>query len=142
MTVELSEDQFGARIIWVEELVSGNHPQGHGRLRDSDGLCCLGVACKVLEPDNPILDTNQFLDDGLVERLGLITYDADSSDIGLIHSDQVTSATWNDTKKLNFSRIADLVAAATEDKVMFYKINPEEVPEGYAQTWLALRRLT
>lgn len=33
---------------WIEALRSGNYRQTRGTLQDSNGYCCLGVACKVL----------------------------------------------------------------------------------------------
>lgn len=32
---------------WAEALESGEYKQAHNKLRDADGLCCLGVACDV-----------------------------------------------------------------------------------------------
>lgn len=36
--------------LWVEDLLSGDYPQGKGKLRrmdnGEDGFCCLGVACE------------------------------------------------------------------------------------------------
>lgn len=36
---------------WVEALESGKYPQTKGRLRDSDGFCCLGVLCELAVAD-------------------------------------------------------------------------------------------
>ena len=33
-----------AKAKWVAALRSGKYKQGHGRLRDGDTFCCLGVA--------------------------------------------------------------------------------------------------
>jgi hypothetical protein len=38
--------------IWVAALRSGEYKQTHEVLQDAGGYCCLGVACKVLIPDD------------------------------------------------------------------------------------------
>lgn len=35
---------------WLAALRSGNYRQGMGWLRTSNGFCCLGVLCDVVEP--------------------------------------------------------------------------------------------
>lgn len=35
---------------WLEALRSGKYEQTQGRLRDDDGMCCLGVLCNVVDP--------------------------------------------------------------------------------------------
>jgi hypothetical protein len=35
---------------WVDALLSGNYKQTQKHLRDSNGFCCLGVACDVYDP--------------------------------------------------------------------------------------------
>lgn len=35
---------------WIDALLSGKYSQTKNRLRDSDGFCCLGVACDVKNP--------------------------------------------------------------------------------------------
>ena len=37
---------------WLEALRSGKYKQTTGRLQDSKGFCCLGVACDVLIPQD------------------------------------------------------------------------------------------
>jgi len=36
---------------WVEALRSGRYKQTRGRLRDTQGMCCLGVLCDILHPE-------------------------------------------------------------------------------------------
>jgi hypothetical protein len=35
--------------LWIKELREGDHRQTHLVLQDSNGFCCLGVACLVYE---------------------------------------------------------------------------------------------
>lgn len=37
---------------WIEALRSGEYSQTKGTLQDHEGYCCLGVACKVLNPSH------------------------------------------------------------------------------------------
>lgn len=37
---------------WINALKSGEYEQCDGSLEDSNGYCCLGVACKVAEENN------------------------------------------------------------------------------------------
>lgn len=47
------QDTTDYRTLWIEALRSGDHQQGTSTmLRDSNGaMCCLGVACEVVDPD-------------------------------------------------------------------------------------------
>lgn len=35
------------KAAWVKALRSGEYKQAHGRLRDGDSFCCLGVYCDI-----------------------------------------------------------------------------------------------
>lgn len=37
---------------WIKALRSGKYQQTHQKLQDSDGYCCLGVACEIFIPKN------------------------------------------------------------------------------------------
>src|ERR1700677_990029 len=39
---------------WIDQLRSGKFSQGTGQLQSSAGFCCLGVACKVLIPNEKV----------------------------------------------------------------------------------------
>lgn len=39
---------------WVQALRSGKYSQTTNKLQDSNGFCCLGVACKLFIPPNEI----------------------------------------------------------------------------------------
>lgn len=53
------------RGIWIEALRSGNYQQTRGRLRDTTGFCCLGVAEDIrgctwlLRPEDEMRDENR-----------------------------------------------------------------------------------
>lgn len=36
---------------WIEALRSGKYEQGESSLRNGDKMCCLGVACDVIDPE-------------------------------------------------------------------------------------------
>ncbi len=38
--------------IWIQALRSNEYKQSFGCLQSSNGYCCLGVACKVLTPED------------------------------------------------------------------------------------------
>jgi len=60
------EEQAENRRKWVAALRSGEYPQTQGILRDSDGYCCLGVACELARYE------------GLVAREGAVYRAGDS----------------------------------------------------------------
>lgn len=39
---------------WIKSLRSGKYTQGKGSLQSDKGYCCLGVACKVLIPEDKL----------------------------------------------------------------------------------------
>jgi hypothetical protein len=41
---------------WIAALRSGKYPQARGALQDSDGFCCLGVACDLYDPSLWVTD--------------------------------------------------------------------------------------
>jgi hypothetical protein len=40
---------------WIAALRSGEYPQGQLTLQSNEGYCCLGVACKVLIPEDELI---------------------------------------------------------------------------------------
>lgn len=40
------------KASWTAALRSGKYPQVRGRLRTSEGFCCLGVYCDLAEPES------------------------------------------------------------------------------------------
>lgn len=59
---EINKEEFR---IWIDALYSGKFPQGKNALQSSTGYCCLGVACKVLIPENKL----EYFFDGLGNKL-------------------------------------------------------------------------
>jgi len=49
--MKLNKKQFNK---WIEALDSGEYKQARGYLQGRYGFCCLGVACKILIPDDKI----------------------------------------------------------------------------------------
>lgn len=45
----MSKEEIRAR--WVKALRSGEYLQTQGQLRDSEGFCCLGVLCDLVQED-------------------------------------------------------------------------------------------
>jgi hypothetical protein len=39
------------KVKWLAALRSGDYPQGQGTLRSTEGFCCLGVLCDVIDPN-------------------------------------------------------------------------------------------
>jgi hypothetical protein len=107
-TTQINLDQIK---IWIKALRSGEFAQTHGRLQDKHGYCCIGVGCKVLIPtENQVLDYsnrylvggNAYLQSGAPPWLLKINKDFEKRyGKSLI--------TLNDTNKLSFSQIADLL---------------------------------
>lgn len=132
----LSNEQLAARVLWVENLISGKFSQGFGalkvHLRGEYRYCCLGVAGEVLasESMNVNLD-GWFLGGPVVDLLGLSESDDRNGD-----NDQTTASRWNDRNKYSFDRNADLIAYATEHNSRFTDVKTKSVPEGYATEWL------
>jgi hypothetical protein len=51
LNTKQDKEQF---LKWIAALRSGKYPQTQNRLQDKKGYCCLGVACKVLIPENEL----------------------------------------------------------------------------------------
>lgn len=48
--------------IWINALYSGKYEQTFAALQDSYGYCCLGVACRVLIPEQKLLLFEDFIE--------------------------------------------------------------------------------
>lgn len=137
--VKLGSRQLANRVQWVRDLLSDQFKQGKGVLkRGEDGqyyYCCLGVACERAMPRSPALKIIY----GLDESVGIMIPAKAKEKFGLDEDDQDAAAEWNDTLNLSFSRIADVIAYATEHELRFYSdaISPGRVPYDYALQWLA-----
>ena len=96
--------------LWVEALRSGKFEQTLSVLQDSDGFCCLGVACAVakdheieveLFADGDIKGTSLQIQPKVKKWLGLNTSLGSFSDTEL--------STLNDSDKLTFDEIANYI---------------------------------
>lgn len=98
-------------LKWLEALRSGKYKQTTGTLQDENGFCCLGVACKILIPnDNLIVWGNSNMIKGTVPShqpnsprwlFNINTY-FDKKGFGSI-------TILNDIDKKNFNEIADFI---------------------------------
>lgn len=142
MTIELNEDQISNRVNWVKDLLSGQFKQGHGCLKRISGsgeatYCCLGVPCERLQllddikqaPDYSITKTHP------TRSQGFLNYD-NLELLGISNEDQHLAGRWNDNFKYTFARIADFIAFATENRLLFADVDIELATEGYALAWL------
>jgi hypothetical protein len=50
--MKLNKEQFNK---WIEALDSGKYKQGIGALQDENKYCCLGVACRILIPNEKLM---------------------------------------------------------------------------------------
>lgn len=134
----LTAEQMSNRVKWIEALLSGDYPQGNGKLLTQLGYCCLGVAAAALTPDADFIQKtapqiNFLPDDWAESKLGL------SSSKGA--DDQFIAGTWNDRAEYTFVQIADRVALATEHNLRFNIIDASELddtePGDYAREWLS-----
>jgi hypothetical protein len=56
--MKLNKRQFKK---WIEALDSGEYKQTRGILQNVNGYCCLGVACRVLIPENNLRKNGDML---------------------------------------------------------------------------------
>ena len=136
--VKLGRRQLANRVAWVRDLLSGEYKQSHSRLKIvKDGVashCCLGVACERLAPKSFNLEIRFILGSG--PSNGSFMADKTARKLGLDYEQQTRAAEWNDSNEYSFARIADLVAYATNNRMNFEILVVEDVPQGYALTWL------
>lgn len=82
--------------LWIDELRSGKWTQTQFQLQDDVGLCCLGVACKILIPKE-----QQLFDRGY---LG-----------GVVPADQAATPGWLRTINLDFKHRCDVYLSELND---------------------------
>ena len=115
ITNELKENV----IKWCEALRSGEYKQITGRLESANGLCCLGVACKVFIPE----DKQEFKEGGLLRGGGFHCQSNSPGNIrDLISIFQKLGGqglmSLNDTMGLTFDEIADVLEAIIIHEVL------------------------
>jgi hypothetical protein len=118
---KVSMDDFNK---WLGALRSGKYKQGHGKLETSEGLCCLGVGCKVFIPKE-----SQTIGTKFPATIGIL--------LGTLPTEQANSPDWlkeinvdfnaktashlfdlNDSMRLSFDEIADCLEAVYIHKVL------------------------
>ena len=119
MTYQLNE----AQTKWLEALESGAYAQTGNRLKDSNGFCCLGVACEVLgvaatkseNVEEPWMYEGESLlcPLSIVEKLRLRSNNGDIADPPAGDPNGRTLAEMNDVGA-SFSEIAAFVRANPE----------------------------
>jgi hypothetical protein len=86
---------------WVEALRSGHYKQTRGRLRDTQGYCCLGVLCEIsglskFNEENKYLGKDEILPElvrgwsGMISKDGTYTSNdslAGDNDDGMVFSE-------------------------------------------------------
>jgi hypothetical protein len=96
---------------WVAALRSGEFKQTKGRLRDTKGFCCLGVACEVYrretgngewDDDGLFQGTGEVLPRNVLRWLSLSRPNGSGSELGVCLTER------ND-KGASFAEIADLI---------------------------------
>lgn len=105
---------------WMDALRSGEYPQTHGKLRDDNGFCCLGVLVDLFLKENKkewiedefgymVSDIygpeDETLPHRVMEWAGLSNSNPD-----VILSEQTMQIyELNDIEELNFTSIADII---------------------------------
>lgn len=146
MNIKLRKRQVDNRVRWVRALLSGDYEQGkrslkrlshnvgNNLIRYKYEYCCLGVACEIVAPNANELKVRNLAIAGSTS----LSYMKDrraARKFGMSNLDQSVAVRWNDSRKYDFERIADLIAYATKERIPFVDV-PESVPVGYATTWL------
>jgi len=107
-TTQVDLDQMK---IWIKALRSGEFSQTHSRLQDKHGYCCIGVGCKVLIPaEKQALDySNRYLVGGnaYLQPGAPLWFLKINKDFEKRYGKSLV--TLNDTDKLSFNQIADLL---------------------------------
>jgi hypothetical protein len=95
--------------IWIDALRSGEYKQIKGKLNNLDGYCCLGVACKVLIPNEKLNLVGEII-------LGSFVHDQINApqwlrDINVDFESKtgITLSMLNDKNGASFNEIADIL---------------------------------
>ena len=59
--MDLTNKDLNEIKLWIEALRSGKFNQSIDTLQDLNGYCCLGVACKVVIPQEDLITDNEIL---------------------------------------------------------------------------------
>lgn len=114
--MKINKSQFNK---WINALRSGEYAQTKECLQNSDGYCCLGVACEVLIPKGlQYVEEEGFLigdfpDDQKYSPKWLTEINDDFS-----HKTSQELAQLNDVDHMSFDEIADCLEAVYIHKVL------------------------
>ncbi len=99
---------------WVEALRSGKYNQCQGGLQDSNGYCCLGVACDVFIPKKKQITYTT--PSGVTTMAGGFPTDQENAPLWLKNiNDKVDKvlgqglSDLNDSEDMSFDEIADMI---------------------------------
>lgn len=101
---------------WLAALRSGDYIQGHGRLREGNTFCCLGVLCDLYAKETGVewqkeesghcaFDHASFLPNCVMHWAGLEDHDP----IPKLGGASCTLSYFNDVRRAGFNEIADHV---------------------------------
>lgn len=103
---------------WVRALRSGKYKQATGNLHNSDGYCCLGVACELAIKNGVRVKKEDHEDrptvyDGMSDLLPLsvqrwLNLNSDDGVLTLASDEETSLANLNDNGS-NFKQIADII---------------------------------
>jgi hypothetical protein len=121
-TIVVPQEEF---TKWIQALRSGEYKQTTGQLNNNEGFCCLGVACKVLIPQDklePVRPGSGYTP-GFIEGRVPAYHPNAPAWLRFINLD---SGSWlgfnlaylNDCEHLTFDEIADLLEAVYIEKVL------------------------
>lgn len=113
-------------VKWVEALRSGEYEQGFGQLNSQNKFCCLGVLCDLHSKEkqkpffkwHPLYDNSEFTKMSYCNSSGELPRQVQnwaqlqgSIPEVIYNGKKVMLSVLNDTNKLNFNEIADLIEA-------------------------------
>lgn len=96
---------------WVRALRSGKYEQTKQSLQDSEGFCCLGVACKLFNPNHPTETVANFLQGGLPERSFRDPEWLEKINNHFSQLTEIALSELNDEEEFTFDEIADVLEA-------------------------------
>ena len=94
---------------WIRGLDSGKYAQTQGELENSDGYCCLGVACVLTIPKSKIIIVDDYLMGGLPKEKKYAPKWLKRINSHFKQKTRINLTTLNDDEDFTFSEIATLL---------------------------------